>query len=174
MSNPLEEYFQEKTAASPMQGVIPGLEQWAGNAAAGAGRAKLLGTAKNVATSAAMGAGTGALAAGIGMAASKIYDAITKTRDFRSMLENNADLQQHYEQNPKYFNLAYNSLRSTSPAFGKDPIVAGHYMRRIMDDQGDAGGILMQAMKDSPRAAGNPMVESFGQGAMEGAKAGLK
>lgn len=169
MNNPLETYFQEK-AAAPGQGMLPGMSQWA----SGQGGSKLLGTAKNVGQNALVAGAAGAGAAGIGMAASKIYDAITKTRDFRAMLENNADLQDHYGKNPKYFNLAYSSLRSTSPAFGKDPIVAGHYMRRIMENQDEAGGILMQAMKDSPRAEGHPMVESFGRGALEGAKAGLK
>jgi hypothetical protein len=148
MATPIDEYFKTKTAVD-----------WKG-----VGQ-----TAKNVAQSGAIGAVAGAGAAAVGVGASKILDAITKTHDFNVMLNNNADLRAQYEQNPKFFNLAYSSLRSTSPSFGKDPIIAGHYMRSIMDNQTQAGAFLLQAVDASPKPQGS-LSETISRSALEGAK----
>lgn len=164
MSNPFETYFKEKTSAAQLS--FPGM---GGGALASAGK-RLAGAAGN----AAIGATAAAGAAGLGVAATKIYDAITKKNDFKTMLENNADLTDHFHQNPKFFNLAYSSLRSTSPQFAKDPIVAGHYMRRIMENQENAGGLIMEAMNNAPKAPHNtPMLDAFSKGSLEGAKSAL-
>lgn len=149
MTTPIEEYFQEKTAG------------WMDEAKRVGG---------DVARTGAMGAIAGAGATALGAGAAKIVDAITKVHDFNTMLNNNEDLREHFEQNPKFFNLAYSSLRSTSPAFGKDPIIAGHYMRSIMENRSNAGGLLTQAMHDSPKPMGS-LAETVGRGALEGAKA---
>ena len=163
MSNPVEQYFQEKKAS---QLSFPGM---GGSALAGTGK-KLLGAAGNAAV---VGSGA-AMAAGLGVAASKIYDAITKKNDFHALLQNNEDLQQQFEENPKFFNLAYSSLRSTSPQFAKDPLVAGHYMRRIMENQGSAGGLIMEAMNNAPKMQrGTPVLDAFSKGSLEGAKSAL-
>lgn len=101
------------------------------------------------------GAGAGAAGAvmtGAGMAASKLYDAVSKARDFKTMLGSsfNADLQEHYQQRPKQFNEAYSSLRLVNPSVTRDPMTAGHFMRRIMENaDSSAGGIILGSLPES-------------------------
>lgn len=92
------------------------------------------------------GAGVAAGIAGAGVAAGKIYNAITKSHDFKSMLENNQDLQEHYQNDPKRFNLMFTTLRTMNPAFSRDPLVAGTYMRRMVESPMSAGGVAVEAM----------------------------
>lgn len=156
MKTPIEEYLESKTAAF----------------GPGTGK-KVLDMAGNAAMMAGVGAGVSAGAAGLGMAASKIYDAITKKHDFNLMLEHNSDLHEHFQRDPKFFNQAYSSLRAANPAFGRDPLVAGNYMRHMMDAPEGAGGKIEAAMAGVQRGA-SPMMDAFGKGALEGAKGGLK
>jgi hypothetical protein len=96
------------------------------------------------------GAGTALIGAGVAVAAvgvKKLIGAAHKKRDFRSMMELNPDLASQQKKNPKFFNTSYNSLRSLNPAYGKDPVVAGSLMRRMMENPATAGGILMSTMK---------------------------
>jgi hypothetical protein len=95
--------------------------------------------------------GVGATAAtaavtGLGFAAQKIYDAMTKRMDFNTMLEHNPDLADHHGQNPKMFNQMFSTLRVMNPTFSKDPVVAGTYMRRMMESPLHAGGIAVEAL----------------------------
>jgi len=83
----------------------------------------------------------------VGHAARKLFQAGVKRRDFQAMLENNPDLEMHQESNPKFFNAAYNSIRSLNPAYGSDPVVAGSLMRRMMQSPEGAGTILMSTLK---------------------------
>jgi hypothetical protein len=121
---------------------------------------------------AGVGAGTAAIAGGIGavgMAASKIYDAATKARDFKHMMEYNADLQEHHDRDPRMFNQMYSSLRAMNPTFSKDPIVAGTYMRQMVDSPSSAGGVLVNtvASRDKfPSTMGRALEE--GQSAAKG------
>ena len=92
-------------------------------------------------TTGAAAAGAATLVAGAGMAVSKAYDALTKGRDFRVMLQHNPDLQEHLDRNPERFNQMYTTLRAMNPAFGKDPLVAGTYMRQMTESPMNAGGI---------------------------------
>lgn len=99
----------------------------------------------------AMVGGLGAAAAtgaiGIGaMGARALYNAATATRDFRQMLAHNEDLKDHHAQDPRRFNQLYSSLRTMNPAFAKDPIVAGTYMRQMIESPMNAGGILAQTV----------------------------
>lgn len=157
--NPVEEFLSlEKTAAGPglfrrAMNQVPG--QMA-NAAAGA---------------IAMGA-VGFASAGIHAAVGSIVDAATKARDFKEMLHANEDLHEHYQQDPKRFNMMFNTLRTVNPQFSKDPLVAGSFMRRMIESPQGIGGIAGEALKqraDFPETA-------FGESlnfAREGAKAGL-
>lgn len=111
-------------------------------------------------------AGAGTLVAGVGAAASKAYDALTKGRDFKQMLSHNPDLQEHHDRDPKMFNQMYTSLRGINPQFGKDPLVAGTFMRRMVDAGGNPGGILTGAV---PAGRGNSMFQDL---SMLGASAG--
>jgi hypothetical protein len=124
-----------------------------------------------------VGAGlAGAAVGGAGIAASKIYDAMTKARDFRSMLGSsfNSDLHGLYKERPKEFNEAYSSLRSFNPAFAKDPMVAGVYMRRIMTlDPHGAGGALVESLQHRKAMPESPMQDILVRGGAEGAARGF-
>ena len=76
----------------------------------------------------------------------KLYDAATKTRDFKSMLEANPDLMQMQQEKPKQFNQMFTSLRTFTPEFSRDPVVAGTYMRQMMENPIGAGGIITQGI----------------------------
>lgn len=95
-----------------------------------------------------MGAALGTAAvAGIGAAAMKIKDSIGKKRDFKEMMSLNGDLKAEQQQDPRFFNAAYNSLRRINPEFGRDPIVAGAYMRKMMANPDAAGLTVAQSVK---------------------------
>lgn len=130
MSNPFEDFVEE---------YLPEQEKTAFIGAA----SKELG--RGVATGLGAAAAAGAIGT-VGMAASKLYGAATKSRDFRAMLSFNPDLHEHHERDPRMFNQMYSSLRSMNPNFGKDPIVAGTYMRRMVENPMTAGGILTESV----------------------------
>lgn len=74
--------------------------------------------------------------------------AVTKSSDYKKMLEVNPDLAEHQANDPKMFNQHYSSLRSLNPRFAKDPVVAGAYMRRMSEFPSNAGPILVESLKD--------------------------
>jgi hypothetical protein len=96
----------------------------------------------------AAGAAGAAGIAGIGAAVKSLHTAATKRRDFREMMDLNPDLSEAQGQNPKFFNASYNSLRRLNPAFGKDPVVSGSVMRRMMENPAGAGTILTGTLKE--------------------------
>ena len=131
-----------------------------------AGRAVARGMESSLGGALAGGVGAGlagAAVTGIGMGAQQLYDAVSKARDFRTMMGSsfNADLHEFQQTRPTQFNEAYNSLRSMNPAVTKDPMTAGHYMRRMMEFQPNAaGGVILESLgaskeipKDSPFSA---------------------
>lgn len=128
---------------------------------------KGLGFLGNMGKATAIGAGAGiagAAISGAGIAASKIYDAATKARDFRAMMGSsfNADLHDYYHQKPRQFNEAYSSLRMMNPEFSKDPMVAGNFMRQMMENRPEvAGGVLLQALHARRDVPPSPMLETF-------------
>lgn len=160
MTTPIEEYFQKKAAQLSLPGMGSGMGGRIGGALASAG------------THAAVGAAASAGAAGLGLAASKIYDMVTKRQNFLQMLEHNPDLQEHLEHDPKLFNQAFSSLRAANPSFSRDPLIAGSYMRKIMDSPIHAGTAIELAMQGQQHGR-SPVMDAFGKGALEGAKAGL-
>lgn len=128
-----------------------------------------------LAGSAGTALGAGALAAG-GVAASKLYDAATKARDFKGMMGStyNADLHEHYRDRPQQFLEAYSTLRNVNPEFSRDPMIAGTYMRRVMTDMPErAGGYLMEALQHRDKYPA-PAHDTFMQGAMQGAVKGVE
>lgn len=90
-------------------------------------------------------AAVGATVAGMGVGARMLFDAATKGRDFRKMMEYNPDLVAEHERDPKTFNQLFSSLRSVNRTFSADPIIAGTYMRRMVGSQ-TAGGVLTDAV----------------------------
>lgn len=131
--NPIDEALMSKQAFFGAVG-----KAVSGVAAGGAGSSFLQGMGA--------AAGTG-LIAGIGMAAIKIRNSISKKRNFKEMMSLNDDLRAEQSQDPKFFNAAYNSLNRVNPQFGRDPIVAGSYMRKMMANPDAAGLTIAQTVK---------------------------
>lgn len=155
MTNPAEEFLREKRAFS-----------------FGGAAGKALGAGKNFAgiagTAAAMGVGAAAFA-GTTLAAGRLYNAATKSRDFRSMLEANPDLKTHLREDPAGFNRLYSSLRTLAPEFAKEPLVAGHYMRQGMEGPIEGrGGIALNAVQQRKPQQLGPASEAAMEGYMKG------
>lgn len=106
---------------------------------------------KTLGNVAAIGAGTAAIA-GAGTVLNKMRMALTKKRDFDAMMHHNPDLEQARAGNPELFAQQYTSLRNVSPQFGRDPLIAGTFMRSMSEYPGAAGSHLLAAAKaDSPQ-----------------------
>lgn len=132
--NPIEAYLKVKVSASFLQGLQAG---------SGFGNPGRMG--KAVGRGAAGAAGALAVAGGA-MAAQGIYNAATKSRDFRAMLEENPDLAQRQQENPKLFNRMFTTLRTFNPDFSRDPIVAGSYIRQMVEEPVHAGGKVVETL----------------------------
>lgn len=163
--NPLEEFLEdyasEKQAAMPSWGSI---RSGAGEVGGTFGKALAIGAGTALAT-AAIG--------GTAAAASALHDAATKGRDFRQMMDVNADLHDYHQQDPKMFNQLYTSLRKANPAFAKDPVIAGTYMRKMLDSPAHAGGMLAEATGSLPSGYGRTL-DDVGKSGREAAGAYLK
>lgn len=159
--NPVEEFLEMKKAASQLS--LPGMGSGFGDTLR-SGAQQLPGLMGNAMVSGAAGALTAAGVAGLGAAASHLLGAVTKRHDFRSMLEHNEDLQEHLEADPKRFNQAFTSLRNANPSYAKDPLIAGTYMRRMLENPLSMGGMLTEAMGGSQ--PGHPVQEAAGRAAL--------
>jgi len=122
---------------------------------------------------------TGAVASGIiggaVVAGGKAYDALTKARDFKHMMNSpfNADLQEHASARPEHFNAAFTSLRRTNPNLSKDPMVAGTYMRRMMEfGPTAAGSVLVEALHQRSTNI-DPLTDAINRGAQSGVQGAL-
>lgn len=114
----------------------------------------------------------GAATAGVGLAANKAYEALTRGRDFRAMMQNpfNKDLKEYHERDPALFNAAFNGLRSANHEVSANPMAAGSYLRRMMEFSPDqAGGMLIEARNHRVDEL-SPMQEAFQRAAIEGSK----
>lgn len=143
MSNPIEEYLEHASTLEKKAGMLDfgkGLLRGAGKAFGG----EELGTL-------AMQTGAVAGVAALAGAARKAYGAATKSRDFKFMLEVNQDLAEHQANDPKMFNQFYNSLRTLNPTFASDPVVAGSYLRKMMEFPHNAGPILVDSVGAAPK-----------------------
>jgi hypothetical protein len=157
--NTVAEYLKTKTA-----GVFGGLREGAVQALSGRtpdAQRLLRGVSPADAMSAAHGFGqqlgrgaahgamgaAGALAVGGGVAAAgAIYDAVTKAHDFRSVLEQNPDLAAKHQEDPRLVNRMFSTLRTFNPQFSKDPVVAGSYLRQMVEDPVHAGGKVVETL----------------------------
>lgn len=115
---------------------------------------------------------------GLGMAASAVIDAATKSRDYKEMLKMNPNVQAFHEENPHLSNTFYSSMRNINPEFAKNPMVAGHLMSNMIDSHqsgNGAGQVLMSLMDTSSKMKmTNPLHEAMSTGATEGLKSSLK
>jgi hypothetical protein len=112
-------------------------------------------TPERVGGAAAVGL-AGAAVAGLGTAAQKIVGAITKQRDFRRMMEMSPDLSEERDRNPERFNQHYSSLRSLSPEFASDPVIAATYMRQMSYAPESAGKVLVESIGSRPKQQAQP------------------
>ena len=160
--NPLDEYFQEKTAVSFGRGFAAGaFGQDAGRLGMRAGKSVAQG---------AMGA-AGALAVGAaGMGAQMLYDAATKSRDFKAMLESNPDLIEAQQEDPKRFNQMFTTLRTFNPSFSRDPLVAGGMMRQMHEAPNGIAGLMSTALDSRDKLNKNPLSEQVSRAALSRGK----
>lgn len=102
------------------------------------------------------------------------YHAITKKRDFQSMLEENPDLKDH--PNPKLVLQGFTSLRTFAPKFSQDPLVAGSYVRRIAENPVGMSGIVNEAMgaHGAMPSAFEATQQAVGAGALKGLDLGQR
>ncbi len=142
MSNPLDDALMTKQAF--MQQAWQAFKGSVGPEAVGKGLGQ-----------AALGAGV----AGLGAAAMKIRNSIAKKRDFKEMMSLNQDLQSEQEQDPRFFNAAYSSLRRMNPEYGSDPVVAGAYMRKMMANPDAAGLTVAQTVKPMAQRPGGLSID---------------
>lgn len=118
----------------------------------------------------ATGAAATGLIAGAHVAGMKAYDALTKARDFKTMMNSpfNADLHEHASNRPEHFNAAFTSLRRTNPNLSKDPMIAGTYMRRMMEfGPTAAGSVLVEALNQRSTHP-DPLAEAINRGGQMG------
>lgn len=142
MSNPLDDYLSEKTASwgggfsnTFGKGVRSG---FGGRALGQTAATGLVGTGTAL-------AGT-AVAAGAVYGAQAMYDAATKTRDFRNMLEADPRLQLLHQEDPRRVNQMFSTLRTMNPSFTKDPIVAATYVHQMASNPETAGMTAVEAL----------------------------
>lgn len=83
------------------------------------------------------------------VAATKIYNAITKQHSFNQMMEQNPDLHDIRAMEPKRFNNFYSSLHNMNPQHAQDPIVAGSYMRKMLAEPSNAGFAVSEGMRST-------------------------
>lgn len=159
--NPVEAFLLEKRAFGA--GAMGGMKSMARKAAPVLGR-----MGEQAGTAALAGVGAAGFAGLVG-AAGKLYDAATKSRDFKNMLEANPDLHEHLQQDPAGFNRMFTSLRRFSPEFTKEPVVAGSLMRQGMNSHmEDRGNLVMKAQRERPRTQQGPATEAALGGFMKG------
>lgn len=134
--NPVEEFLTEfgMDKVADASTIRTGIKDLGGSLARGLGSGAAL-------------AGGAALIGGAALGAAKLHSAVTKGRDFNKMMEFNPDLQDLHEQDPVMFNQMFSSLRNANRDYSSDPIIAGTYMRKLMDEPTLAGGALADAMR---------------------------
>ncbi|HEU4534224.1 MAG TPA: hypothetical protein VFS00_08900, partial [Polyangiaceae bacterium] len=151
MANPIEKFLAREPDAEPKEAGWGGFAARNAAGALGAGAASLGGSIGESVIKGIGGSIAAGTVAGVGMAATRMYQAATKARDFRAMLEHNPDLVDSHRQDEKRFNQLYSSLRTMNPHFAADPIVAGVFMRRMVDSPMGAAGVLTEALGQRDR-----------------------
>jgi hypothetical protein len=146
VANPVAEYLKEKKAGGAAdfgRGIASGAKGYLTGGRGMTGFAENLGHAG---AKGSIGVGGVLAAAGVGAGISKLYDAATKARDFRAMLEENPDLAAKHQENPKLVNRMFTTLRTFNPAFSRDPVVAASYIREMVGEPVHAGGKVVDAL----------------------------
>jgi hypothetical protein len=98
------------------------------------------------------------------------YDYLTKARDYKRMMNSpfNSDLQQFHQERPEHFNAAFTGLRRMNADLTREPMVAGTYMRRMMEfGPTAAGGVLVEALGQRERMQ-SPLQDAIVRGGQAG------
>ena len=168
--NPVEEFLQIKQAGKGggiMRALGKAREAIGGSIAEATGHPLSKALGWGLATSAGIGLGYGV--GGIG--AEKLYDAATKSRDFKQMMEANPHLQAYQKEDPAGFGRMFSALRRMNPEFSREPLVAGAYMHEAMETPPEERGMVavkaLQAAKPLPV---RPIREVAGMGAAQFAR----
>ena len=85
---------------------------------------------------AAVTAGAAGIATGTSVGIGAIRDRFSKARDYKAMMQAHPSLS---DKDPGQTQLYFNSLRRMAPTLSKDPLVAGSFVRNMMDLQPEAG-----------------------------------
>jgi hypothetical protein len=91
----------------------------------------------------------GAALGGMTQAAQALHAAATKSHDYNQMMGMHPDLKEH--PNQTLVANAFTTLRRFSPAFSKDPLVAGSYVKRIVMNPDAAGGLINESLGASSK-----------------------
>jgi len=142
MSNPVEEYFELRKEAGFLSGLWKGVSGGAGATAVERG-AQLGGDLRQGAMQTAMTVGA-ALAI---PAAQKVVGALRKRHDYNKMMDHDPSLHDLKEQDPKFFNQSFTSLRRANPSFGSDPMISSSYMHKMVGNREGAGLAVAEAMQ---------------------------
>ena len=97
-------------------------------------------------------------------AAQKAYAAATKNQHQKQMFAVNPDLVEAQKADPVMFNQYYSSLRTMNPQFAADPVVAGGYMRQMVENPQGAHGVLVNALGASKGGPAGGGVRDFSTG----------
>lgn len=115
-------------------------------------------------------AGLAAVSHGTSRGLDVLTSKFTKARDYKAMLKANPSLAQADASTTQMY---FNSLRHVSPSLSKDPLVAGSFVRNMMELQPESGPaipiqttkLLTDAQKSISQArAGHPIAEAFAGG----------
>ena len=138
MSNPLDDYLEEKTAAG-FGSFLKSVGAGAAESISGKGLGRL------GVQAAMVGGGVAAARAG-----EKAYYAATKKRDFNQMMGANPQLKEHFDENPGRFLQHYNSFRKMNPRYASEPTVSGSYMHQMGLNPAGAGAIIVESIGRTP------------------------
>lgn len=168
MSNPVDEFLKIKQAMDPAEAAEIGatvVTGFGGSPGAGSrfgGHLPQFGATlgKGLALGGALALGSAGVA-GVGAAAKKVYDAITKKRDFEGMLEANPHLNAVQEAQPEEFSRMFTALRAMNPSFTRDPVVAGAYMTEAMEQPAETRGFTaVKALREAKSTGLDPFSDA--------------
>ena len=83
-----------------------------------------------------VGAGFAAGGYGVSKAYEAVKDRLTKTRDYKAMLDANPVLKKY---DAGQVQMVYNSLRSQAPSLARDPLVANSFVHRTLEVAPESG-----------------------------------
>jgi hypothetical protein len=181
MSNPVDEFLQMKEKQAGFLSNLGKAMRGLGQAFKGGLAQETLKADTTLTMGQALARGAGqallpaavtAAAAGIATGASRgigaVMDRFGKAKDYQAMMQVHPTLR---DKDPGQAQLYFNSLRSTAPTLAKDPLVAGSFVRNMMELQPSEGPavplattkLLADAQKSLSQARGGrgPIAEAF-------------